>query len=727
MKRFKAHILFIGIFFPALALFLRDLVFMRGSFLYGDNFVQFYPWMRAYSEALKNFHFPFWASLMGSGFPLMAEGQIGGFYPLNIIIFFLLPMKAAYNFSILLHFAIAGAATYAYSRKIGADTWGAVLAALVFCFGSCYAGLFCTIMTLRVLAWFPLVLFLFEAYFDSGKLRFILVSGVIAGCQLLAGHVQMAFYSILFYAVYFLYSMQLRRTGRLAGRLWAGIVFAAVSCIIALPQILLTLRLASFSGRGSATLDFALWRSWPPYGIFGLVFSYPTLSLGTSFYVGILSLFFVLVSVYSLRTERKLRPLAAILLVSLFFALGQYNPLYTWFLKLSHFYSFRVPSRFLFFGAFALSVLAGCGFSSYFNKASGPQNTRSMRLFRGALVSCAALFLIAKAGLFIFKDKIENLGAWYVQNFVYGKMNHRYDLEHYLDQIHTIYASLARGFSFSNIYVICAWCMLVAGLLLPVLLKRRSRALVMGVIMLDLFVFSFYGIGFSGQIRSWDYLRPTHESIYSLIKSDPGPHRILPLGIAGGTLPNWSYPNANMSYRIESVALYSPLVGNAYREAFSGLEAIDDSLGVKLPEAGALSRTLGTLRLLNVGYVVSHKELHESFLTFLKEEDGIYLYALQSAYPKIFFTQDISGEISPGAQVCIIEHAGEGELAATVIADAPGFVVFSQSYYPGWAVYVDGSKKELIKVHDLVQSVAVTAGTHRVLFRFRPDFTLTHQ
>ncbi len=116
----KKHAGFIIFFTLVLVLYLWKLVIMRSAFLHGDYAAQFYPWSKILSDSIKNLSFPYWTRYFHSGFPLMAEGQVGGFYPLNLIFFFLLPFKGAYNYLVILHFALAGIFTYLSPRPLGA-------------------------------------------------------------------------------------------------------------------------------------------------------------------------------------------------------------------------------------------------------------------------------------------------------------------------------------------------------------------------------------------------------------------------------------------------------------------------------------------------------------------------------------------------------------------------------------------------------------------------------
>ncbi len=51
---------------------------------------------------------------------------------------------------------------------------------------------------------------------------------------------------------------------------------------------------------------------------------------------------------------------------------------------------------------------------------------------------------------------------------------------------------------------------------------------------------------------------------------------------------------------------------------------------------------------------------------------------------------------------------------------APGLMVLSDTYYPGWHVSVDGSPAQLVRVNHALRGVFVPRGSHRVVFRFAP-------
>lgn len=722
MKTLKNHIGFIAFFSLTIAAFLYPLITMRSVFLWGDSSLQFFPWFKCYSEAIKSFSFPYWIRSMGGGFPLMAEGQVGGFYPFNILFFFIMPFKVAYNYSVIFHFIIAGIFTYLYTRRLGADQAGGYLAALLFCFGSAYAGCFYNIITLRTLAWFPLALLLIEYYFDKGELKYIFLNGIILGIQFLAGFVQVALYSAFFYLAYFIYKAVANRVGTKNALIPLSILLIT-SVVIALPQLALTYQLAGFSSRENATLGFALWGSVFPSDLLGLVFP-RSFYFKSNLYVGILSLLFAIFSLYSLKKDKASRPLALVLILSIFLALGGYNPVYVALLKITKLYMFRNPSKFLFFGAFSLSVLAGTGLTGFFASDDAKNKKSAVSAFRIILVIAGVLFFAAKFLLFFFKDTIIRLGCRYVNNFIYNKPHHIYSLEYYMDKARSSYDVFLNNFSFSNAFVILSWAMFIAAFLFCLLLlRKRSKQIAILLIFID--IFSFYGTGFSGYINPFTYLIPTSQKIFERLKSDHDVYRILPFDIKSKKLPNWSLPNANITYGIDSVACYTPLANKIYRNKLSGLEVIDNSLGLKNSNEDAIKNNIDILKLLNVKYIVAQKLLAEEFLEKVDTENGTFLYKLKDYFPRLFFSYSITSEIkqAPLKDFKIIAYKN-GFIEAEMTTDKDGFVVFSENYYPGWRVFIDEKEGKIIKVKDILQGVSVGKGHHKVVFVYKPQFLL---
>jgi len=718
----KKHTGFILFFCAAIFIFLGRLIFMQGSFLYGDYLQQFYPWSKVYSEAIKNFAFPFWTRYVNSGFPLMAEGQLGGFYPVSIAMFFLLPFNIAYNYSIIFHFILAGIFTYIFARKIGIDGWGASLSALIFCFGSSFAG--CPY--LRTFVWFPLALFAIEKYFDAKKFRYIFYLGIIIGLQLLAGFVQMAAYSVLFYLVYFLYGLKVRKTVKISDFIKiAASLFIAF--ILFFPQLILSFTMADLSTRAQASSGFALWGSFIPFNIISLCFP-KIIIYGPQLYIGVFTLVFLIYAISVYKKEIKIKPILAIFLVSFFLALGAYNPLYVLFIKVTRFYSFRNPSKFLVFSGFALSILSGWGFTHFFKTDDMKKRFKALRA--AALFIAINIFAFALINVIsrVFKGQILEIGRWYVTNYVFGKDYHRHYMQTYLSKVDAFYAQIIDSTSVSNLFMLISLLLCIAAIIVVLhLVKHKSinklyKFFFLAVIFSDLFVFSFYSADFGKNIKPFSYINQTHNAILQILKSDKENFRILPFGLASENMPWWVKPSANMLVKIDSIASYSPLAQKTYRDELSSLEAVDNSLGLLYPQTKALKDNHDLLKLLNVKYIISSEELNFDFLEKIIFEDKIWLYKIRDYFPRVFFSQNISDasiKISKEINLNILDYRN-GFLRVKLSADREGFLIFSENNYPGWVAYVDGKQSAILKVKNLIQAVKLCPGEHDVIFKYSP-------
>lgn len=61
-----------------------------------------------------------------------------------------------------------------------------------------------------------------------------------------------------------------------------------------------------------------------------------------------------------------------------------------------------------------------------------------------------------------------------------------------------------------------------------------------------------------------------------------------------------------------------------------------------------------------------------------------------------------------------------GRVAARVQLDAPGYLVLSDAYYPGWRATVDGQPAPILRANGFVRAVLLSPGEHTVEFTFAP-------
>lgn len=79
----------------------------------------------------------------------------------------------------------------------------------------------------------------------------------------------------------------------------------------------------------------------------------------------------------------------------------------------------------------------------------------------------------------------------------------------------------------------------------------------------------------------------------------------------------------------------------------------------------------------------------------------------------------------PGGRPAInparIERYESGRATIRYNAAAPGFLVFSDTYYPGWKAYLDGNEVPVYRANYLFRAVRAPEGEHSVEFRFEPQ------
>ena len=118
------------------ALFLYcDLLFSRAnivvSHVYGDTCSAFVAWRQfGFGELLKG-NLPLWDPYVFCGPPFVGNLQSAMFYPVNLLLYMVLPLVKAINADFVFHTLLAGFSMLAWVRGRGVGWLAAVLAATV--------------------------------------------------------------------------------------------------------------------------------------------------------------------------------------------------------------------------------------------------------------------------------------------------------------------------------------------------------------------------------------------------------------------------------------------------------------------------------------------------------------------------------------------------------------------------------------------------------------------
>lgn len=79
--------------------------------------------------------------------------------------------------------------------------------------------------------------------------------------------------------------------------------------------------------------------------------------------------------------------------------------------------------------------------------------------------------------------------------------------------------------------------------------------------------------------------------------------------------------------------------------------------------------------------------------------------------------ETLKGEGQASAQ--IIKYAPE-HVVVQATTDTPGYLLLTDTHYPGWEATVDGEPAQILRADILFRAVQLEPGTHHVEFRFRP-------
>ena len=353
-------------------LFYHQLAFSGMIFARGDAYNYFYPYWDARNEAFRAGQLPQWTNDLFMGVPLLANPQLGSYYPPNWLT---APLRApdAIAISILLHAALAGLGmAWLYRQAESKAALPALTAGVVFAFGGVLTSHVEQINQLQGLAWMPLLFALFHRLLARGNAwRAGLLLAAAWALQIFSGHTQTVFISGVGLGVYALAQASGGWRGRIVALLKLAGAFA-LALALAIPQLLPSLELMGMSNRGGGfnlqeATAFSL-----PLSLLGraLLPSYDGQLFGEYVaYVGVIGMGLALFA-----ARRCAWTLLAALGLAL--ALGRYNPLYLLLGELPGFDLFRVPARFLALYSLGMALLAGRGVAALSRPPSVPPSSR---------------------------------------------------------------------------------------------------------------------------------------------------------------------------------------------------------------------------------------------------------------------------------------------------------------------------------------------------------------
>jgi hypothetical protein len=418
-------------------LFLPALITGKALF-WGTPVMQFIPWKYLAFESLKTGILPLWNPFNGMGAPLLANYQLAFFYPPNWLSYLLAAFGGvswlAWGETLImaLHLSWAAAGMMAFQKKMQVNLTGQLVSGLAF--GMCgflvaRVGFFSIVIASTWLPWLMLAGAGLSDHVLNGSMgrrrliRAFLFLWLCIALQLLTGHAQVTYYSLILTA-----SWVMVRSFRSAG--WKGMIKCILSfsgavllaVLTTAVQLLPTLEYLLDSQR-SASVDYsiAMVYSFWPWRLLTLLFPnfFGNPGLGNywgyanfwedAVYIGILPLVAVIATLFHLVKKEKQKKWDDKSISTVFFwvvivfgfvlALGWNTPIFPFLYKhVPTFEMFNGPSRFLIWVEFSLAALAGMGIENW-KKPEG----RALRWTRLAIAGSAAVSIGAGLSQFYLK------------------------------------------------------------------------------------------------------------------------------------------------------------------------------------------------------------------------------------------------------------------------------------------------------------------------------------
>jgi hypothetical protein len=537
---------------------------------------QFIYWRDFGFSELKRGNLALWNPHLFSGAPFFGGFQSALLYPLNFPYLFL-PLGIAVNAGIMLHVFLLGFFMYLWGRQRGIHPLAALLTGILimFCgphFFHIYAG---HLTNLCAMTWVPLIFLALDGLLKKRSLGWFLLGSFAFAMQILAGHPQYVYYTIIAALVYIftvvIYKPYPRPSDFLSRPSGRSIIFTSMAILgmfaagtaLSAVQILTGIDAARESVRaGGVPFSFAAMFSLPPENLITLVAPYFFGDLIKIPYWGraylwemnlFISINGLILAAYGLlKGGRPARALAITAILLLIAAFGAHTPIFRiLFDYFPGFDKFRGTSKFIFFAALFLIAIAGVGLDALLKMTTASSSCaategKRQRIKIGFFLKRAYLLiyllaLLATGGavyLHSLTDRASS-GAW-------SHLIHQIAAtgETYLDQSLLLNKSfIHQTASFSSTQLIIAALIMAISGTLWLLTRNNRKIAAYGIFFLtvaEIFIFALTTVA-SFDIR--DSRIPVMDQFVSSVKNDA---RILNLvkpnsALATGALDLWGY------------------------------------------------------------------------------------------------------------------------------------------------------------------------------------------
>ncbi len=169
---------------------------------YDMGYIHYY-WVYFKKFCYLNKTLPLWNPYVFGGYPHAAFPETAAFY-IPDIIFLAMPLESAVNWSVAAHLSLAGIFTYLFCREIKLQKSASVIGAIVFMLNGYFILRLSVghIGIIRTSCYLPVVFYFIERGLGRKDWKSYLWGSLALALQILCGHSQFYYYTILFLASY---------------------------------------------------------------------------------------------------------------------------------------------------------------------------------------------------------------------------------------------------------------------------------------------------------------------------------------------------------------------------------------------------------------------------------------------------------------------------------------------------------------------------------------------
>jgi hypothetical protein len=774
----------------AIIIFLRGTLFGAGNFNANDNVASasFAPYLAA---AKKAGQFPLWMPYIFSGMPsyaaLLTTGERSWDFIMTVFYMLTNGIGALFGSDAVRvgsYYMLYGVGMYLLMRSKAQERFTA--------FFTAFAAVFSTWIIVWVmighntkpwaLATFPYILLCLEKLREKFSLLYAALLTIAVHVLVESTHVQMAFYGVCCFGLYFLFELVSRLAKReaVAGVVRAAAIMAVaggLSFAMAADRYLSVMEYTPYSTRGTAPIektagnkqdakggnDYEYATNWsfspqematffvPNYYGFGKLEYKGPLTGGRSTllstywgqmpftdaanYMGIGVLMLAIIGALRFWRETFVQFLIALALFSLLLSFGRtFSLLYdVFFYYVPGFNKFRAPQMALALMQFAVPILSGFGIAALVA-------WRGEHAERLAKVKRFTLYGVVATALFLVSGVLFNTTgqASYTKNVFVSELGKNYEAQFNRDVadefVKFIFSQAASDWMVTGAFAVAF--MLGAWLYLRGTLSKGVLFAVFGVLLVaDLWRVAVRPMEISKEKLQESVFRRT--DVVNFLKQDRSTFRIIDF-----TVP----ANAPAYFELQHA--------HGYHSA--KLRVYQDLLDVAGKGNGTVIANPFLWNLLNVKYLILDRPLGETMQpVFTSQETGVKVYENPSALPRAFFVS--KAEVA--SQIATLHHLRDGDFSPLettyleqplkqaldtvagelikhidnvkmleynnesvkweVIATGNNLLCTSEVWYPaGWRAYIDGKETEILKANYAFRAVVVPAGKHTVEMRF---------